>query len=61
MDSNILSCGMGTTIVQNVYQKCLELHDFVQIFFKIFLGEDPQTPLLFWVFLRVCIDKYLHC
>ena len=29
MDSNIPSCGMGTTIEQGAYQKCLELHDFV--------------------------------
>ena len=36
MDSNIPSCGMGTTIVQ--------MHDFVPIFLKNFLGEDPQTP-----------------
>ena len=41
MDSNIPSCGMGTTIVQNVYQKCLELHDIVPIFLKFFWGPDP--------------------
>ena len=35
---------MGTTIVQSAYQKSLELHDFVPIFLKNFLGEDPQTP-----------------
>ena len=34
MDSNIPSCGMGTTIVQSAHQKCLELHNFVPIFFK---------------------------
>ena len=60
MDSNIPSCGMSTTIVQSAYQKCLELYDFVPIFLKNFLGEDPQTPL-YRVFLRVCFDKFLHC
>ena len=32
MDSYIPSGGMGTTIIQSAYQKCLELHDFVPIF-----------------------------
>ena len=36
MDSNITSYGMVTTIVQSAYQKCLELHNFVPIFLKIF-------------------------
>ena len=45
MDSNIPSCGMGTTIEQSAYQKCLELHDFVPIFFKIVGGEPPDHPL----------------
>ena len=37
------SCGMSTNIVQSVHQKCLELHNFVPIFLKIFWG-GPQTP-----------------
>ena len=61
MDSNIPSCGMGTTIVQSAYQKYLELHDFVPIFLKIFWGGDPRPPSLFRVFLRACFDKYWHC
>ena len=36
---------MSTNIVQRVHQKCLELHNFVPIFLKKILGEDPQTPL----------------
>ena len=44
MDSNIPSCGMGTTIVQNAYQKCLELHDFVPISLKKFSGGGPPDP-----------------
>ena len=35
---------MGTTIVQSAFQKCLELHDFVPIFFKIFRGRTPRPP-----------------
>ena len=45
MDSNIPSCGMGTTIVESAYQKCLALHDFVPIFLKIFWGRTPRPPL----------------
>ena len=44
MDSNIPFFGMGTTIVQSAYQKCLELHDFVPIFFKIFWGSTRRPP-----------------
>ena len=44
MDSNIPSCGMGTTIVQSAYQKCLELHDFVPTFLKIFWGRTLRPP-----------------
>ena len=44
MDSNIPSCGMGTTIVQKAYQKCLELHDFVPIFLKKIWGMNPRPP-----------------
>ena len=46
MASNIPSCGMGTTIVQSAYQKCLELHDFVPIFLKFFWGRTPRPPSL---------------
>ena len=46
MDSNIPSCGMGTTIVQSAYQKWLELHDFVPIFLKFFWGSTPNPPPL---------------
>ena len=45
MDSNIPSCGMGTTIVQSAYQKCLELHDFVPIFLEFSGGGPPDPPL----------------
>ena len=44
MDSNIPSCGMGKTIVQSAYQKCLELHDFVPIFLKFSWGRTPRKP-----------------
>ena len=47
--------------VPTLYQKCLELHDFVPIFLKIFWGRTPRPPPLFRVFLRVCFDKYLQC
>ena len=44
MNSNIPSCGMGKTTVQSVYQKCLELHNFVLIFLKFSGGGPPDPP-----------------
>ena len=38
------SCGMSTNIVQNAHKKCLELHNFVPIFFKNFSGGPPDPP-----------------
>ena len=35
---------MSTNIVQSVHQKCLELHDFVPFFLKLFWGRTPRTP-----------------
>ena len=33
-----------TDIVQSAYKKCSELHGFVPIFLKKFLGEEPPPP-----------------
>ena len=35
---------MSTDIVQIAYKKCLEMHEFVIIFFKKKSGRGPQTP-----------------
>ena len=41
MDSNIPSCGMGTT-----KYKVFRIARFCTNFLKIFLGEDPRPPTL---------------
>ena len=50
---------MSTNIVQSVLQKCLELHNFVPIFLKIFWGSTPRPPFHLY-FLRMCFKKLRH-
>ena len=46
MDSNIPSCGHGTTIVQKCLSEVFRIARFCTNFLKNFLGGDPQTPHL---------------